>query len=80
MRGPPKPGNPGQSGGRAASRRDEAKAAAARAETACLWLMVGGVLAIGQPWLFWMFPVGFLLILAGFVGYQVFSRLAEDDG
>jgi hypothetical protein len=61
-------------------KRDESKIAAARAETLCLWFMVAGVACIGQPWIFWLFPIGFLFILTGFLGYQIFSRLSEDDG
>jgi hypothetical protein len=39
------------------------------------WVMVFGIAALCQPWIGWLHSYGVTIILAGLIGFNVFSRI-----
>jgi hypothetical protein len=44
-------------------------------EPVSLWLMIGGIVALCQPWVELLHRYGVTIILIGLVGFLVFSKI-----
>jgi hypothetical protein len=44
-------------------------------EPASQWVMVIGIAALCQPWIDWLHSYGVTIILAGLIGFNVFSKI-----
>jgi hypothetical protein len=51
-----------------------------RIEAICQWVMVLGIIALVQPWNFWLHRYGVTIILIGLAGFIVFSHVKSRPG
>ena len=47
-------------------------------EPASQWIMVAGIIALMQPWVFFLHQYGVTITLIGLVGFIVFSHIQPD--
>ncbi len=49
-------------------------------ETISQWVMVAGIVALLQPWNFFLHRYGVTIILIGLVGFMIFSHIKSRPG
>jgi hypothetical protein len=49
-------------------------------EPASIWIMVFGIIALCQPWNLTLHSYGVTIILAGLIGFNVFSKIRPPPG
>ena len=47
-------------------------------EPASQWIMIAGIIALMQPWVFFLHKYGVTITLVGLVGFIVFSHIKPD--
>jgi hypothetical protein len=48
-------------------------------ETISTWVMVFGIVALCQPWIFFLHLYGVVIIIVGLVGFIVFSHIPSPE-
>lgn len=43
------------------------------------WMMIGGIIALCQPWVLWLHQYGVTIILVGLVSFMVTSKIAPEQ-
>ena len=51
------------------------EASARYLEPASIWIMVLGIIALCQPWFLTLHSYGVTIILIGFIGFNIFSKI-----